>query len=67
MWDATTGQPIHTLTGHTERVRSVAWSPDNTRILTGSTDTARIWDATTGQPIHTLTGHTERVRSVAWS
>jgi WD40 repeat protein len=52
IWDATTGEVLHHLTGHTNWVLSVAYSPDGTRILTGSDDgSARVWDATTGQPI----------------
>ncbi|MGW6931040.1 WD40 repeat domain-containing protein, partial [Lentzea sp. NPDC054927] len=44
---------------------AVAWSPDNTRILTGG-NTAHIWDATTGHQLHQLTGH-RTVNAVAWS
>ena len=36
---------INTLTGHTKAVFSVAISPDNTKIVSGSEDnTIRIWD-----------------------
>ena len=46
----------------------VAWSPDGTRLATGSDDwTVRIWNPTTGQTTPTLTGHTNRVTAVAWS
>ena len=52
-----------------ERVRSVAFSPDGQRIVSGSNDkTLRVWDAATGQPIgQPLTGHTDPVVSVAFS
>ena len=53
LWDADTGQPVgQPLTGHTDVVTSVAFSPDGTRIVSGSDDnTVRLWDADTGQPI----------------
>ena len=57
-----------TLTGHTADVISVTWSPDGTRLATGSGDhSARVWDAATGKELLTLTGHTADVISVAWS
>jgi len=40
---------VRTLTGHLEGVRSVAFSPDGTRIISGSEDgLVKIWDAKTG-------------------
>ena len=59
---------IKILSGHTGWVRSVAYSPDGTKIVSGAGDTTvKIWDANTGQCLKTLTGHTEQVRSVAYS
>src|SRR5262249_22217177 len=59
---------IFTLYGHTNFVVSVAYSPDGTRIVTGSWDqTAKVWDARTGTPQLELKGHTSVVRSVAFS
>ncbi|KAE9383988.1 WD40 repeat-like protein, partial [Gymnopus androsaceus JB14] len=48
---------------------SVAFSPDGTRIVSGSYDHAiRIWDATTGAQIgDPLKGHEDSVLSVAFS
>ena len=38
---------------------SVSFSPDGTRIVTGSYDrTAKVWDARTGTPLLDLKGHT---------
>ena len=70
LWDAATGQPVGApLTGHTSTVSSVAFSPDGTRIASGSYDnTVRLWDAATGKPVgDPLTGHTGAVCSVAFS
>ena len=49
-------------------VNSVAFSPDGTRIVTGSHDpTAKVWDAQTGNELLTLKGHSSSVNSVAFS
>jgi WD40 repeat protein len=45
VWDATTGALHHTLVGHTDLVLSLAWSPDSSRLVTGSSDgTAKVWE-----------------------
>ncbi|THV07150.1 WD40 repeat-like protein, partial [Dendrothele bispora CBS 962.96] len=71
IWDSHTGQPVgQPLHGHTDRVWSVAYSPDSRHIVSGSYDkTIRIWDSQTGQPPvgHPLQGHTHWVTSVAYS
>lgn len=52
--------------GHKGDVKSVAFSPDGTRIVTGSEDdTARVWDAKTGDVLLTLK-HGYDVTSVAF-
>ncbi len=52
---------------HNGWVYAVAFSPDGTKVLTGSDDsTARIWDVSSGQELHKL-AHEGSVSSVAFS
>ena len=83
LWHAETGSLIRTLEGHEGLIRSVAFSHDGRRIVTGASamtasgdDTARLWDTETGEHLHTLEGHesfastgtsTRTVESVAFS
>ena len=57
-----------TLTGHDNSVRSVSYSLDGQRIVTGSEDkTAKVWDAVEGQELMTLMGHDGGAFLVAYS
>jgi WD40 repeat protein len=57
-----------TLEGHADRVNSVAFSPDGTRLASASRDqTVKLWDAATGQETLTLKGHSNMVLSVLFS
>jgi len=59
---------FQTLEGHSSSVLSVAFSPDGSRIASGSDDrTIKIWDAKSGKEIRTLEGHSDWVLSVAFS
>jgi len=58
------GTPV-TLTGHTDTVNVGMFSPDSSKIMTGSDDeSVRTWDATTGALGKTLTGHTKAIVSL---
>jgi WD40 repeat protein len=68
VWDATTGQQIFLLEGHTEPVLGIAISPDDRYIATASDDNyIKLWKLDTGQEVRTLKGHTQDVISVAFS
>jgi tRNA A-37 threonylcarbamoyl transferase component Bud32 len=57
-----------TLKGHTRAVFSASFSPDGSRVATGSEDgTARLWDARTGAELLALKGHTDGVTSASFS
>ena len=54
--------------GHDREVVSVSWSPDGTRLASGSDDkTVRIWEVATGKELSQLRGHSAVVRSVCFS
>jgi len=61
-------KPIRTLSGHTNMVNSVAFSPDSSILASGSDDhTISLWSVASGAEILTLPGHPFYVRSVAFS
>jgi WD40 repeat protein len=60
--------PAELVVGHTDSVRAVAYSPDGSRIVSGSDDnTLKIWDASSGKELATFSGHTDSVWEVAYS
>ena len=68
LYDTATHQEVALLTGHTDWVSSVAFSPDGNTIASGSLDnTIRLWNAHTGKQQQTLKGHRHWVDSVAFS
>ena len=59
------GEP---LSGHNERIYSVAFSPDGLTLASGGQDNVvRLWDLGSRRAAGTLTGHTDVVSGVAFS
>lgn len=66
MWNAISGELLHTLYGHTSTVRCMALNGD--RVVSGSRDaTLRVWDLINGECCHVLVGHVAAVRCVQYS
>ncbi len=62
IWNINTGKLTLEIKGHTDRCTSIAFAPDDDKILTASWDkSVKIWDAKTGNLIHNLIGHNEEV------
>src|SRR5262249_47800287 len=62
IWDAETGEKLHTLAAHSDYVNHVAFSRDGRLALTGSGDqTAIVWDVGTGKVIQSLRGRSDSV------
>jgi len=68
IWDANSGILLRTLSGHTDRILDISWSPTNNLVATASYDqTVRVWNGSTGQFVRTITGSTDAVSDVFWS
>ncbi|SCV69042.1 BQ2448_2062 [Microbotryum intermedium] len=62
VWDVMTGQSLHRLTGHTQKVYSVVYDHRRDHCASGSMDgTVRLWSTKTGQCLATLNGHSSLV------
>jgi WD40 repeat protein/serine/threonine protein kinase len=58
VYDVASGELLHALQGHIDRVVSVAFSPNGRRLVSTSLDrTVKLWDTATGQEVLTLRGH----------
>ncbi|MDO5066418.1 MAG: hypothetical protein Q4D96_03970 [Propionibacteriaceae bacterium] len=71
VWDATTGEVLHTLPGGQSYGRvKVAWSPGGAEVLAGPVGEAggsiQLWDATCGTPVRSLAG-AETTHELRWS
>ncbi|MCI0712876.1 MAG: WD40 repeat domain-containing protein [Chloroflexi bacterium] len=69
IWDAATGTHLNQMTGHTDTIFSVMYSPDGKWIASGSKDTTvGLWDAETGELVHLIDAHEREVhRSIGFS
>ncbi len=69
VWDRVTGDPVHTLVGHTDRVLDLAFSPDGSRLVSvGEDDRTIIWDLAANAMLGSPIAHpgSARIEAVAW-
>jgi WD40 repeat protein len=61
-------QPFQVLRGHSDRILSIAFSPNGQMLASGSADrTIKLWDAHTGKLLKTFQGHRSWVWGIAIS
>ncbi|KAJ5898806.1 hypothetical protein N7495_003550 [Penicillium taxi] len=62
VWKVSTGQILHTLTGHTLKVYSVVLDPKRNRCISGAMDhMVKVWSLHDGSLLYNLEGHTSLV------
>lgn len=67
LWDTQTQQEVRVLTGHTQAVNAIAFSPDGQLLASGSSDkTIKLWQVETGTCWATLSGHRLAVNALAF-
>jgi WD40 repeat protein len=69
IWNAETGDHLHTLRGHTDVISGVAWSHDGRRLFScgGEDKRVKVWDPWTEREILDLRGHEWNCSAVAVS
>jgi hypothetical protein len=68
VWDVASRRVLQTFSGPSDKVQSVAFSPDGKSLVSGGNDpTIFIWDLSNPQAGRKLVGHKQEVYSVAFS
>lgn len=68
LWNLATNEKLFILTGHTDSVRSLAFSSDAKTLASGGADkTIKLWDINTREEIQTISGHKLAVSAVTFS
>ena len=64
-WDGVTGEPKSTLTGHWCKI--IAFSPDGSRLVGGSSEEIHFWDVATGELQLTFAAHANSIDALKYS
>ncbi len=68
LWEVSdTSEPLQWYKGHTDTVKTVAFSPDGYQLLTGGAgQNLRLWYTETGEEVTSLTGHLSHIAAAAF-
>lgn len=68
LWDANSSAPVRDLTGHSDTIRQLVWSPDGLQLVSISDDgTARVWGRLIGEALTIFDQHSASLTDAAWS
>ena len=68
IWNAATGEPVHTLNEQRKRIRLLAWNPDGSTLASADdSGSIKIWNARTGGLRHALVDSAGNIKSLRWS
>lgn len=67
VWDAQTGKYQRSLLGHKNIIRSLAFSPDGSILVSGSDQRIKIWNFETGGTLRSFFGHPDWIRGLVVS
>jgi COMPASS component SWD3 len=67
IWDAHTGQLLHSFYGHADWVRGLAITPDSCFLISAGDEKIKFWDLETGKKLNTIIAHDRSIRSIALS
>jgi WD40 repeat protein len=68
IWDMSAQTIAHTITGHSDCIYAVAFSPDGATLATASYDKLiKVWDVATAKEIRTLKDHIDAIYALAFT
>ena len=68
LWDAKTGSPLRSLTGHMGSIHALVFNAEGTRLVSAGADgLIRVWDTGDGHLIRKLEGHSKPIHALALS
>lgn len=67
IWNAQTGELLHSFYGHSDWVRGLAITPNSRFLISAGDVKIKFWDLATGKKLNTIIAHDKPIRSIALS